>query len=109
VQRDVAAEKLLAANAGKPPTASVVAASGAATKPRLVQGVYLVNNNHGKLRVVFMPVTTGITGATEIEVLGGLKAGDEVVTGRYKILRSLKSGIAVKRDTAGDTLEADKS
>jgi HlyD family secretion protein len=51
-----------------------------------------------------MTVSTCITGATEIEVLGGLKAGDEIVTGRYKILRSLKSGTAVKRDIVGDTL-----
>jgi HlyD family secretion protein len=109
VQRDVAVEKLLAANGGKTPTGSVAAASSPATKPKLVQGVYLIHNNRGKLRVEFVPVTTGITGATEIEVLSGLKAGDEIVTGRYKILRSLKSGIAVKRDTAGDTLEADKS
>jgi HlyD family secretion protein len=105
VQRDVAAEKVLAENAGKP--ASKASASGAPVRPKLVQGVYLIASKGSKLRVTFVPVTTGITGATDIEVLSGLKAGDEIVTGRYKILRNLKSGTAVKRDTAPETPNAD--
>ncbi len=56
-----------------------------------------------KLRAVFVPVGTGVTGATDIEVLNGLKAGDEIVTGRYKVLRSLKSGTTVKRDNTPET------
>jgi HlyD family secretion protein len=108
VQRDVATEKQLAANKGK--TSSTVSAAVETPKPQPVQGVYVVSNDRGKLRVAFVPVSTGITGATEIEVLGGLKAGDQIVTGRYKILRSLKSGTAVKRDNAADTLtESEKS
>ncbi len=64
------------------------------------QGVYVLNKDaHGKLRVHFVPVTTGITGATEIEVLSGLKEGDEIVTGPYKTLRGLKENSLVKRDT----------
>jgi HlyD family secretion protein len=47
-----------------------------------------------------VPVTTGITGATDIEVLSGLKDGDEIVTGPYKTLRGLKDNALVKRDTA---------
>jgi HlyD family secretion protein len=43
-------------------------------------------------------VTTGITGRTDIEVLDGLKEGDEVITGSYKILRSLRPGSSVKVD-----------
>jgi len=97
VQRDVTTEKLFAANNGK--ISATTVASGVPAKPVLVQGIYMVNNNRGKLRVNFVPVTTGITGATDIEVLSGLKAGDEIVLGPYKILRSLKSGTAVKRDT----------
>ena len=42
---------------------------------------------HGKLRAKFVPVTTGITGATDIEVLSGLNEGQEIVTGPYKTLR----------------------
>ncbi len=98
VQRDPAAEKILAANAGKPPTGAVATPAGAATKPQLVQGVYVVRTEHKKLRAEFVPVTTGVTGATDIEVLSGLKEGDQIVTGRYRILRALKSGTAVKVD-----------
>ncbi len=84
VQRDAAAEKTLAANNGKPPSATVATPAGAATKPQLVQGVYVLRNDRNKLRAEFVPVTTGITGSTDIEVLGGLKEGDEIVTGRYQ-------------------------
>ena len=44
----------------------------------------------------------------EIEVLDGLKQGYEIVTGRYKVLRSLKSGTPVKRDNTPES-EAEKS
>jgi HlyD family secretion protein len=65
------------------------------------QGVFVVEKDaHGKLRAKFVPVTTGITGATDIEVLSGLNEGTEVVTGPYKTLRGLKEGSLVKRDTA---------
>lgn len=65
------------------------------------QGVYVIDKDvHGKLRAKFVPVTTGITGATNIEVLSGLKDGDEIVTGPFKTLRGLKSGSLIKRDTA---------
>ncbi len=65
------------------------------------QGVFVVEKDpHGKLRVKFVPVKTGITGATDIEVLSGLNEGTEVVTGPYKTLRGLKEGSLVKRDTA---------
>jgi HlyD family secretion protein len=65
------------------------------------QGVFIVQKDaHGKLRAKFVPVSTGITGATDIEVLSGLNEGTEVVTGPYKTLRGLKDGSLVKRDTA---------
>ncbi len=65
------------------------------------QGVFVMRkDDHGKFRVHFVPVTTGITGATDIEVLSGLKEGDEIVTGPYKTLRGLKDNALVKRDTA---------
>jgi HlyD family secretion protein len=64
------------------------------------QGVFVLTKDaHGKQRVKFVAVTTGITGATDIEVLSGLQPGDEVVTGPYKTLRGLKDGALVKRDT----------
>jgi HlyD family secretion protein len=97
VLRDPAEEAKLFKNHGK-------AASAAPYVPgrqsNLVQGVYIVANDDDRLRARFVPVTTGITGTTDIEVLSGLKQGDEIVTGHYKMLRTLKSGIAVKRDTS---------
>ena len=102
VERNVETEKELAANAGKvKPAAKTATAKPADTK--LVQGVYLVKKDRNKLRVEFVPVKTGITGATDIEVLSGLKAGDEIVTGRYKVLRTLKSGTPVKEDNTPET------
>ena len=77
------------------------ASSSTAPKPQPVQGVYIVDKDEkGKLRAKFVPITTGITGATDIEVLSGLTEGQEIVTGPYKTLRSLKSNALVKRDTA---------
>ena len=101
VERDPAMEKVLARNNGQLPSTSAsapAASSAVASKRVLDQGVYTLSTAGGKLRVVFVPVTTGVTGATDIEVLTGLKQGDEIVTGRYQILRALKSGTVVKRD-----------
>jgi HlyD family secretion protein len=64
------------------------------------QGVFVMEKDaRGRQRAKFIPVTTGITGATDIEVLSGLTEGQEVVTGPYKILRVLKDGALLKRDT----------
>ena len=71
-----------------------------AAKSVPVQGVYVIDNKSGKLRARFVPVTTGITGATDIEVLSGLTEGQEIATGPYKTLRGLKNNALVKRDTA---------
>ncbi len=104
VQRDLVVEQAYFKNKGKAATTATTA------KPSLTQGVYVLKQEKNRLRVNFVPVTTGITGATDIEVLSGLNAGDEIVTGRYKILRSLKSGTAVKRDnTPAPITESDDS
>ncbi len=110
VQRDIAAEKDLADHAGKPSSAvSTASSSGAPVKPNLAQGVYVLATINGKLRANFVPVATGVTGATDIEVLSGLKQGDEIVIGRYQILRALKSGTLVKRDNSTPVTTADDS
>jgi HlyD family secretion protein len=59
-----------------------------------VQGVFVIRNK----KAVFVPVATGITGTTDIEVLDGLKEGDEIITGSYKVLRTLRPGSGVKID-----------
>ncbi|MGE5111162.1 MAG: efflux RND transporter periplasmic adaptor subunit [Acidobacteriaceae bacterium] len=57
-----------------------------------IQGVFIIRNGKAE----FVPVETGITGTTDIEVTKGLKEGDEIVTGSYKVLRSLRNGASVK-------------
>ena len=110
VERDPAMEKLLAEHNGQLPSGTTAAAaSSAPTKPVLAQGVYTLTTTGGKLRAVFVPVTTGVTGATDIEVLSGLKQGDEIVTGRYQVLRALKSGTVVKRDNTPVTTDTSSS
>jgi HlyD family secretion protein len=61
-----------------------------------VQGVFVVRNKKAE----FVPVITGIAGTGDIEVITGLNEGDEVVTGSYKILRTLRSGSGVKIDNS---------
>jgi HlyD family secretion protein len=58
-----------------------------------LEGVFVVQKN--KI-VRFRPVTTGITGESEIEVLDNLKEGDEVVSGSFQTLRTIEDGAAVK-------------
>jgi HlyD family secretion protein len=82
-----------------PPSGNVQAATKAAGTPE-PQGVYVVDKDKsGNLRVRFVTVTTGITGATQIEVLSGLTEGQEIVIGPFKTLRALKENALIKRDT----------
>jgi HlyD family secretion protein len=66
---------------------------------QMIQGVFIVRKEKGKDRVHFIPVTTGITGATDIEITKGLQPGDRIVTGTYRVLRDLKEDSLVKQDT----------
>lgn len=75
-----------------PPAAKEVASK--AKKDDDVQGVFVIRNK----KAMFVPVTTGITGTTDIEVLDGLREGDEVITGSYKVLRTIRPGSSVKID-----------
>ncbi|MCC6587069.1 MAG: efflux RND transporter periplasmic adaptor subunit [Bryobacterales bacterium] len=59
-----------------------------------LQGVFVIDGE----KAVFRKVDTGITGATDIEVLSGLKEGDEIITGSYKVIRTLRNEARVKVD-----------
>src|SRR6202008_3880228 len=59
-----------------------------------LQGVFVVNNG----KADFREIKTGITGATEVEVLTGLKEGDQIVTGSYEVIRTLRNDAKVKID-----------
>jgi HlyD family secretion protein len=52
------------------------------------EGVFLLRDG----AAVFVPVKTGIAGDKYFEVLEGLKAGDQVVTGPFNSVRNLKDG-----------------
>ena len=56
------------------------------------EGLFVVEGG----KAVFRPVKTGIIGETEIEIGDGLKEGEEVVTGSYKTLRTLKDQAKIK-------------
>jgi HlyD family secretion protein len=63
-------------------------------KKEELQGVFLVRDGKAE----FQKVVTGITGPTDIEVLSGLKEDDQIVTGSYKAIRTLRNFAKVKVD-----------
>jgi HlyD family secretion protein len=70
-----------------------------------VQGVFVIRSRKAE----FVPVNTGITGTTDVEVLDGLKEGDEIITGSYKILRTLRPGSSVKIDNSAPKKTEDET
>jgi HlyD family secretion protein len=56
-------------------------------------GVFVVLE--GK-KVAFRPVETGIMGDTDVEIVNGVKDGEEIVSGSYKTLRTLKEDARIK-------------
>jgi HlyD family secretion protein len=70
-----------------------------------IQGVFIIRDRKAE----FVPVDTGIAGTTDIEVLKGLKAGDEIITGSYKVLRTLRPGASVKIDNSAPKKEEESS
>ena len=59
-----------------------------------IQGVFVIVGG----KAAFRKVETGITGSTDIEVLSGLKEGDEIVTGSYQVIRTIRNEVQVKID-----------
>jgi len=59
-----------------------------------IQGVFVVQGE----KAVFKKVETGITGITDIEVLSGLNEGEEIITGSYKVIRTLRNEAKIKVD-----------
>jgi len=57
------------------------------------EGVYALRDG----KAVFVPVKTGLSGGLMVEMLTGLRAGEEIVTGPFKALRQIKDGDRVKR------------
>jgi HlyD family secretion protein len=62
-------------------------------KPKSIKGVYLLEGN----KVRFIEVTTGITGEADMEITSGVQKDMEIVRGPSRVLKTLKDGMAVKR------------
>jgi HlyD family secretion protein len=90
--------------AGRPATEVTPAGTPTEKNPE-IQGIFVVR--HG--RAEFVPVTTGIIGVTDIEVVSGLTEGEEIVTGTYKALRTMKPDARVKIDNSAPKLTDDNS
>ncbi len=87
---------------------SVQAAAPEASKDKdnqEIQGVFVLRNHKAE----FVPVDTGIAGTTDIEVIKGLREGDEIITGSYKVLRTLRPGSSIKVDNAAPKKEEESS
>jgi HlyD family secretion protein len=59
--------------------------------PREQEGVYLMDG--GKAR--FVPIQSGLMGDLSVEVRGGLRGGETLISGPFKALRALHPGDAV--------------
>jgi len=79
------------------PSATVAGSVPAASPEKLKaqKGVFLIEGN----KVRFVEVTTGITGEADIEVETGLQKDMEIVRGPSRVLKTLKDGMTIKRQT----------
>jgi HlyD family secretion protein len=89
---------------GASPAPSPSPAPSSARDKKPIRGVFLVKDN----KTTFAPVETGITGDNDIEILKGLNPGDEIVTGPYRQLRTLKDNTAIKRESQNKKADAEK-
>ncbi|MDH3891541.1 MAG: efflux RND transporter periplasmic adaptor subunit [candidate division Zixibacteria bacterium] len=69
-----------------------------------LKGVFAVRD--GVVR--FIEITTGIADQKRIEVLTGLQEGDQVVSGPYRVLRTIKDGDAVEEQGKSDNDQGDE-
>ena len=68
------------------------------------EGVFVMRDK----QALFLPVKVGIAGDKYFEVLSGLKAGDEVITGPFANVRNLRDGDDVKVDEKAQPGKTDK-
>lgn len=98
-------EELEEAKDGQSGNVTLAAANDNPASTKEVQGVFVIRD--GKAQ--FVPVQTGITGVTNIEVTKGLQPGDVIVTGSYNALRTLRPGAKVKIDNSAASVNIDNS
>src|SRR5439155_1320938 len=73
-------------------TESATASTDKSKKKIEKEGVFTLKNGVA----LFRPVKTGITGTTDIEILDGLGENEDVITGPYQVLRTLKDNTQIK-------------
>jgi HlyD family secretion protein len=78
------------------PGSTLAASRPSAEAREEVQGVFAIRDR----QAVFVPVKTGITGVSDIEITEGLSEGDEIVTGSYAALRTLRPSATVRVDNS---------
>jgi HlyD family secretion protein len=64
-----------------------------------LQGIFVVRSG----QAAFVPVETGVMGTTDVEVVKGLQPGEEIITGSYQILRTIKNKTKVKVDNSSSS------
>lgn len=72
--------------------------------PREQEGVYLMEGAKAR----FEPIQTGLMGDLSVEVRGGLKGGETLITGPFRALRALHpgDGVAVAKTKPGEDKQA---
>lgn len=82
-------------------TEALAAGAPAADKrpKKELEGVFVLEGEHARFRAVKL----GITGESEVEILEGLDENEELVTGSYKVLRTIKDGDLVKVENHGSS------
>ena len=83
---------------GAPSTDGPPQTEGGRRKSEEKDGVFVILDG----KAGFKPVKTGIVGETEIEISEGLTEAQEIVTGSYKTLRTLKDQAQIKVETKKD-------
>ena len=71
-----------------------------------LKGVFLIKNSKAE----FVEVQTGIADQKNIEVVSGIQAGDSVISGPYRVLRTIKNGDLVNpQKEMGSEVREDRS
>ena len=85
-------------------------ATGVEFNPKMVELSRRAAQKEGVAgKAKFIEVETGITGESDIQILKGLSAGQDVITGPSRILNTLKEGTVVKRQEKKDAGNSNKS
>jgi HlyD family secretion protein len=84
--------KVVDADASPSPQEGNTSVQTAKTRFDEKEGIFVVEKD----KALFRPLKTGIMGETDVEVLDGVKEGDQIVTGSFKTLRTLKDQARIK-------------